>query len=272
MKHLKSALLATLFSVAAPLASSAVLINETLSSRTLTTQTYLGSKVSITNGGTGGSTDGQVEILFDGNGHGAYVFEMKLPSTAQKKTIYLSYNLKVNPADAYMTWRPKHLKFRGFSPDKSCYWNTTVFWDEILYGGGSCERDATNGIKPKDATANSRTGPVTIVKQPDSTFYFTSNKWYNWTVMVTANDLGAKNGELKFWIDGKLYWHIKGVEFRSSSQNWYINQIDFGGYTGGNPGTPAKLYLDDIKVSDSPLTGETPAEIAAPQPPILRIQ
>src|SRR5690606_4345293 len=138
--------------------------------------------------------------------HGAYVFEMKLPTSAQKKSIYLNYNVKVSPADAYMKWRPKHLKFRAFSPDKKCYWNTTVFWDEILYGGGPCERDAMNGIRAEDADGNSGTGEVQSVKQPDPAFYVASNKWYNWDVMVTANDLGAKNGELKCWIAGKRYW------------------------------------------------------------------
>lgn len=214
---------------------------------------YMGSKVKVVSDGEGGPGDGSLMTTFDGNGQAPYVTAMTVPAAMRGKVLYLSYDIKVSNGSAYETWAPKHLKFLATNSSTGCYWHTTDRWDIVMYGANnSCARDAQNNVQTKDSTANSRTGPVTITVQPNPAFHFQDNTWYHWKVMVKANDLGKQNGEIEEWLNGAVYWDIQNMSLRDASMDWYVDTIDFGGYTSGNPGVTVYMWLDNITLSNVP--------------------
>ena len=250
--------------------ASATSVTEDFKDGKFNLASYMGSKVQIVSDGRGGPGDGSLRTTFDANGHGPYVTTMPVPSNMRAQTIYLSYDIKVSSGSGYDTWASKHLKFRGNS-STGCYWNTTDRWDIVMYGSdNSCERDAQNNVQTGDSVANSRTGPVSIVVPPSPAFHFQDNTWYHWKVMVKANDLGKQNGEIKMWLNGEVYWDIQNMNLRHSSMDWYIDTIDFGGYTSGNPGVTVYEWLDNITLSNDSSSSATSTSTSAPEPPVIQ--
>lgn len=125
---------------------------------------YIGSKSSIVNDGAGGS-NGSMKTIFDDNGHAPYVVSFQVPSNVQGQTLYYSYDMKTDNSEILSDWSSKNLKFRA-NGSNDCYWNTTVRWDAMLYGGGDCERDTISNIfasDTNDTDAPWRTGDINIV-------------------------------------------------------------------------------------------------------------
>lgn len=248
---------------AASLGSS---IEEDFSDMTMSIASYVGAKSQVVAKGLYEGDNGGIKTTFDANGHGAYVIEIPVPEDVQSDTLYFSYDTKVDNASAYMTYSPKHLKFRSIQ-SSGCYWNTTIRWNTIMFGGGDCERDVKYLLMPGDVTGDApwRTGGVDVQHAPVEAFEFKDEVWSHWDVMVKANTVtdGVANadGEVKIWLDGKLYWYVAKIEFRHGTMaEWKINRVDLGGYTSGNPGVIAEITIDNIRVSK-----ESPS--SAPMPP-----
>jgi hypothetical protein len=72
-------------------------------------------------------------------------------------------------------------------------------------------------------------------------------KWYCLEHMIRANTPGKHDGELAAWIDGKLYLHFTGIQWRSSEQV-KIKRIDLGVYVHACT-QDNTVWYDDVVVS-----------------------
>ena len=72
-------------------------------------------------------------------------------------------------------------------------------------------------------------------------------KWYCLEHMIHANTPGNHDGELAAWIDGKLYLHFTGIQWRSSEQV-KIKRIDLGVYVHACT-QDNTVWYDDVVVS-----------------------
>ena len=78
-------------------------------------------------------------------------------------------------------------------------------------------------------------------------------KWYCLEMMLAANDIGKKNGQLKAWLDNELIIQVDQMRFRDTDQlkmwRFYVSCY-FGG--GGMRNTSPKdqfIFIDDYVIS-----------------------
>lgn len=75
-------------------------------------------------------------------------------------------------------------------------------------------------------------------------------QWYCVEYMASMNTPGREDGEIKAWIDGKLYYHIKDVLIRDESmpdlqwRRWWIGPYFHGGTTKDQ-----SSYIDSIVIA-----------------------
>jgi hypothetical protein len=72
-------------------------------------------------------------------------------------------------------------------------------------------------------------------------------RWYCFEIMIKANDPGMNNGEQAAWIDGKLYGHFTGIQWRKSDQV-RIKRMNLGVYIHDNPKQNV-VHFDDVALS-----------------------
>lgn len=72
-------------------------------------------------------------------------------------------------------------------------------------------------------------------------------KWHCFEVMLKANEVGQKNGEQAAWIDGRLYAHFAGIEWRKSA-DVRIKRVYLGVYIHDNPKENVVLF-DEMALS-----------------------
>ncbi len=77
-----------------------------------------------------------------------------------------------------------------------------------------------------------------------------ADRWYCFEMMIRANTVGVRDGELKMWIDGQLVGHIENMRFRETA-DLKINQFTYSAYVGGNwtSERDQKLWDDQIVVA-----------------------
>ncbi len=77
-----------------------------------------------------------------------------------------------------------------------------------------------------------------------------AGRWYCFEMMIKANDVPSRNGELKMWIDGVLVGHYEGMRFRDTN-DLKINLFTYSAYVGGNwtSERDQKLWDDQIVVA-----------------------
>jgi len=82
---------------------------------------------------------------------------------------------------------------------------------------------------------------------PDSIIIPERGRWYCMEMMIKANDAGDDNGEMAAWIDGKLYLHLTGFNWRTTNE-LKIKRISLGIYIHNNPKDNI-CWFDDIVLS-----------------------
>ena len=96
-------------------------------------------------------------------------------------------------------------------------------------------------------------------------------RWYCIETEVKLNTPGKSDGEMRIWVDGKLFAEKKGMNISGSSAS-PINRVLFGGwYSNGaagknpcpNPYKPSIRYVDDVAISTSYI-GTIPAVALGP--------
>jgi hypothetical protein len=84
-------------------------------------------------------------------------------------------------------------------------------------------------------------------------------RWYCIETEVNLNTPGKSDGEVRIWVDGKLFAEKKGMNISGSIAS-PINRVMFGGwYSNGaagknpcpNPANPSIRYVDDVAISGS---------------------
>jgi hypothetical protein len=82
---------------------------------------------------------------------------------------------------------------------------------------------------------------------PDTVIIPERDRWYCMELMIKANDAGQANGELAAWIDGELYMHIPGFNWRTTDE-LKIKRISLGIYIHNNPKDNI-CWFDDVVLS-----------------------
>jgi len=79
-------------------------------------------------------------------------------------------------------------------------------------------------------------------------------KWLCLEMMMKANDIGQKNGEMAYWIGGQLALQVKNMEFRSDSK-LQLNMVRLQHYltTSDAAGHSNRAWFDDVVVSTQPI-------------------
>jgi hypothetical protein len=72
-------------------------------------------------------------------------------------------------------------------------------------------------------------------------------KWYCMEIMIKANEAGRDNGEMAAWIDGRLYQHLKGFNWRTTDA-LELKRISLGIYIHNNPKDNI-AWFDDVALS-----------------------
>jgi len=82
---------------------------------------------------------------------------------------------------------------------------------------------------------------------PDSAIIPERGRWYCMEMMIKANDAGKSNGEIAAWVDGDLYMHRTGFNWRTTDE-LKIKRISLGIYIHNNPKDNV-CWFDDIVLS-----------------------
>lgn len=82
---------------------------------------------------------------------------------------------------------------------------------------------------------------------PESTIIPERGRWYCMEMMIKANDAGQDNGEIAAWIDGELYMHLTGFNWRTTDE-LKIKRISLGIYIHNNPKDNV-CWFDDVALS-----------------------
>ncbi len=82
---------------------------------------------------------------------------------------------------------------------------------------------------------------------PEPSFIPERGKWYCMEIMIKANDAGQDNGEMASWIDGQLYQHLKGFNWRTTDE-LKLKRISLGIYIHNNPKDNV-VWFDDVALS-----------------------
>lgn len=79
-------------------------------------------------------------------------------------------------------------------------------------------------------------------------------QWICFEMMIKANDIGQKNGEMAYWVDGKLALQVKDMEFRFDSK-LQLNKANLQHYltTSDAQGHSNQVWFDDVVVSTQPV-------------------
>ncbi|MBI4879655.1 MAG: hypothetical protein HY812_08360 [Planctomycetes bacterium] len=72
-------------------------------------------------------------------------------------------------------------------------------------------------------------------------------KWHCFEIMLKANDPDQENGEQAAWIDGRLYGHFTGIQWRKSDEV-RIKRMTLGVYIHDNPKQNV-VHFDDVALS-----------------------
>ena len=82
---------------------------------------------------------------------------------------------------------------------------------------------------------------------PARRFIPARGQWHCFEIMLKVNDLEEENGEQAAWIDGKLYAHFTGIEWRKSDQV-RLKRMTLGVYIHDNPKRNV-VHFDDVALS-----------------------
>lgn len=82
---------------------------------------------------------------------------------------------------------------------------------------------------------------------PDTVIIPERGRWYCMEMMIKANDAGHDNGEIAAWIDGELYMHYTGFNWRTTNE-LKIKRISLGIYIHNNPKNNI-CWFDDVALS-----------------------
>ena len=100
---------------------------------------------------------------------------------------------------------------------------------------------------------------------PESPIIPLRGKWYCMEVMIKANDAGQNNGEMAAWMDGKLYQHLKGFNWRTTNE-LKIKRISLGIYIHNNPKDNV-VWFDDVVLSNGYIGPLLHTPTTPPRPP-----
>ncbi|MGD8335388.1 MAG: hypothetical protein PVH97_13085 [Desulfobacterales bacterium] len=90
------------------------------------------------------------------------------------------------------------------------------------------------------------------------------NRWYCMEIMIKSNDTGQDNGEMAAWIDGQLYMHLKGFNWRTAN-DLKLKRITLGVYIHNNPKDNV-VWFDDVALSTGYIGPTEPNEGDADNP------
>jgi hypothetical protein len=82
---------------------------------------------------------------------------------------------------------------------------------------------------------------------PDLPIVPERGRWYCMELMIKANDAGQSNGEMAAWIDGQLYQHLTGFNWRTTD-DLKLKRISLGIYIHNNPKDNI-AWFDDVALS-----------------------
>lgn len=82
---------------------------------------------------------------------------------------------------------------------------------------------------------------------PSRQFIPERGKWTCFEIMLKVNDPGKENGEQAAWVDGKLYGHFTGIQWRKSEEV-RIKRMTLGVYIHDNP-KQNSVCFDDVVLS-----------------------
>lgn len=79
-----------------------------------------------------------------------------------------------------------------------------------------------------------------------------AGRWYCFEMMIKANTVGRRDGELRMWVDGKPVALYTGMRFRDTP-NLRINQFIYSAYVGGKwvSRRSQRLWDDQVVVARS---------------------
>ena len=73
------------------------------------------------------------------------------------------------------------------------------------------------------------------------------DRWYCIEIMIKSNDAGQDDGEMAAWIDGQLYMHLKGFNWRTTNA-LKLKRITLGVYIHNNPKDNV-VWFDNVALS-----------------------
>lgn len=102
-------------------------------------------------------------------------------------------------------------------------------------------------------------------------------QWYCFELMLKANTVGQRDGEIKMWINGELKAYYPGMRFRDTDE-LKINELSISAYYGGDWTAPkaqslwddqlvvATEYIGPIAAQPAPTSTPTPTPTNTPLP------
>jgi hypothetical protein len=82
---------------------------------------------------------------------------------------------------------------------------------------------------------------------PDTVIIPERGQWHCMEIMIKANTAGQANGEMASWINGQLYQHVTGFNFRTTN-DLKLKRISLGIYIHNNP-QENTAWFDDVALS-----------------------
>ena len=73
------------------------------------------------------------------------------------------------------------------------------------------------------------------------------DRWYCMEIMIKSNEAGQDDGEMAAWLDGQLYMHLKGFNWRTTN-DLKLKRITLGLYIHNNPKANV-VWFDDVALS-----------------------
>ena len=138
----------------------------------------------------------------------------------QKRAVYVSIWLKINGNDFEQSPAGTKLGFFGVGRDPSKAGNELVLVLEPVGGGGP---SAAHAFRLK-FHQQGHLGDVDYKPNRQAGAMFTAGQWHQFELVMVLNDLGNKNGRLRWWLDGK--------ELMSYDNVTYITRGNTNGFHG----------------------------------------
>lgn len=165
--------------------------------------------------------------------------------------------------------------FKIFGQNNGHYANWTWNLDNpssnmtpLCFGNGSgLDNDTDTCIFPDGNVNGAGAGHLTLTNVRGSNFHPTLGQWYTIDTYNRYSTNGNADGEMWIKVDGSYLFRVTNVVNRNNTDPAIIDYVSFGDYSFGGPIT---YWLDDVKISDAPISTGSSTSLTPPSNLIVK--